>query len=379
MRRTRKPEEDDGGGLDSLLDTMTNVLGILVLVIVTTQLDVKDAVQRIADSEVVQPEALEAARQKLTLTKDQAEQIRSQLSAAPTEDPAVVKVEIDDLRRRITDTRSSLTVSTQTVNEFAVKMVQDQKKVEAAKKLLAELKETEPKRMELKGDLDKVLKEEARLKALLDKTPTQKAPPPKTVTLPDPRPAPEGARPVTFLCTHNEIYPIAADDLRTSIAKVAEQVVAAKKLDGGPEVGVNFDKFKLEFRKQTKNLRDDFFDIEVYAAGIYPRLKFTPREKKGFHEGEVTNPRGDFQKMLASLDRTKYYAQFIVLPDSFEVYLAGRAVADQAGLLSGWDPQPEEYQYTTHLGGPMLFGPKPPPPDPNAKPAPPAKPANVID
>ena len=104
MRRRVKVEEDDGGGLDSLLDTMTNVLGILVLVIVTTQLDVKDAVKRIADSDIVQPEALEAARQKLTLTKDQAEQIRSQLGAVPMSDAGAVTVEIDDLRRKIDET-----------------------------------------------------------------------------------------------------------------------------------------------------------------------------------------------------------------------------------------------------------------------------------
>lgn len=378
MRRRVKVEEDDGGGLDSLLDTMTNVLGILVLVIVTTQLDVKDAVKRIADSDVVQPEALEAARQKLTLTKDQAEQIRSQLGAVPMSDAGAVTVEIDDLRRKIDETRGSLATTTKTVNEYALKIQQDTKKVEEARKLLQDLKETEPKRMELKESLASALKDEARLKALLDKTPVQRAPPPKTVTLPDPRPAPEGARPVTFLCTGNRVYPIAADDLRTSIAKSAEQVVAARGLDGGPESGVNFDRFKAEFRRQNRNLRDDFFDIEVYAAGIYPRLKFTPRDKAGFHEGEVVKPRGKFTQILSTLDRTKYYAQFIVLPDSFEVYLAARAVADQAGILSGWDPQPHSFQYTTHLGGPILFGPKPPP-DPNLKPAPPAKPANVID
>ncbi|AMV18427.1 hypothetical protein [Planctomyces sp. SH-PL14] len=378
MRRRVKVEEDDGGGLDSLLDTMTNVLGILVLVIVTTQLDVKDAVKRIADSDVVQPEALEAARQKLTLTKDQAEQIRSQLGAVPMSDAGAVTVEIDDLRRKIDETRGSLATTTKTVNEYALKIQQDTKKVEEARKLLQDLKETEPKRMELKESLASALKDEARLKALLDKTPVQRAPPPKTVTLPDPRPAPEGARPVTFLCTGNRVYPIAADDLRTSIAKSAEQVVAARGLDGGPESGVNFDRFKAEFRRQNRNLRDDFFDIEVYAAGIYPRLKFTPRDKAGFHEGEVVKPRGKFTQILSTLDRTKYYAQFIVLPDSFEVYLAARAVADQAGILSGWDPQPHSFQYTTHLGGPILFGPKPPP-DPNPKPAPPAKPANVID
>ena len=46
MKRMRSTDEDDGG-LDSLLDTMTNVVGILVLVLIVTQLSVADVVTRI--------------------------------------------------------------------------------------------------------------------------------------------------------------------------------------------------------------------------------------------------------------------------------------------------------------------------------------------
>ena len=68
MKARPRGGRDEGDGLDSLLDTMTNVVGILVLVLIATQLGVKDAVQRIADSEIVDPEALENTREKVTLT-----------------------------------------------------------------------------------------------------------------------------------------------------------------------------------------------------------------------------------------------------------------------------------------------------------------------
>ena len=45
----RKNGNDDEGAMDSLLDTMTNVVGILVIVLVVTQLGVGDAVSRITD------------------------------------------------------------------------------------------------------------------------------------------------------------------------------------------------------------------------------------------------------------------------------------------------------------------------------------------
>ena len=36
MKSQSNTEEDDGDGLDSLLDTMTNVVGILVMVLIAT-------------------------------------------------------------------------------------------------------------------------------------------------------------------------------------------------------------------------------------------------------------------------------------------------------------------------------------------------------
>ena len=43
-RKRIQVDEDDGGGLDSLLDTMTTVVGILVLVLIATQLSVQQAI-----------------------------------------------------------------------------------------------------------------------------------------------------------------------------------------------------------------------------------------------------------------------------------------------------------------------------------------------
>ena len=378
MKRRLQADQEDDGGLDSLLDTMTNVVGILVMVLIATQLGVKDAVSRIADSDVVDPEAIEEAKATLLLTKNERDTIQAHLREFKPVDDSTVNVQLADLRRQLESTRSKLTNEKNVANQFALKIEQDSKKAEAAKKQIEELADAKAKRESLQKVLNTSLEEEAKIKALLDDTPVQEAPPPKVVTLPDPRPAPEGARQVTFLCANNRVYPIAADDWRETIRKQAELIVSSKGLDGGPSVGVNEERFMKEFKKLSRSLRDDFVEIEMYAAGIYPRLRFTPKKNAGATQEEVLKPRSRFQRLLAVLDRNKYYARFIVLPDSYEVYLAARAVAADQKLLAGWDPQAESWQYTTHLGGPILFGPKPPP-NPNAPPTPPAKPQNVID
>ena len=69
--KKRKSDDDEDGGLDSLLDTMTNVVGILVLVLIVTQLGVSEAITEITASSTVTEEDLEDAKQKLVslLTK----------------------------------------------------------------------------------------------------------------------------------------------------------------------------------------------------------------------------------------------------------------------------------------------------------------------
>ena len=70
--------------------------------------------------------------------------------------------------------------------------------------------------------------------------------------------------------------------------------------------------------------------------------------------------------------------RFYVLPDSFDVYLTARRVLADAGVLAGWEPQPETWTYTAGIGGGIELGP-PRPKNPNPPPAKPTKPANVID
>ena len=61
MRRNKK---ESGASLDSLLDTLTNVVGILVILVTVMQLGVSEAVQRIAKTDSVRPEVYEQALAK---------------------------------------------------------------------------------------------------------------------------------------------------------------------------------------------------------------------------------------------------------------------------------------------------------------------------
>jgi hypothetical protein len=57
------------------------------------------------------------------------------------------------------------------------------------------------------------------------------------------------------------------------------------------------------------------------------------------------------------VDIKKFYAQFNVLPDSFDIYITARRFFNDAEMLSGWVPQPEGWQYTSWITGGIELGP----------------------
>ena len=99
----RKNGNEDEGAMDSLLDTMTNVVGILVIVLVVTQLGVGDAVSRITESIKVDPEEFEAKKNKLVVLKQTKVNLKlevAQLKKDVNQDEAEVSLELEQLKKK---------------------------------------------------------------------------------------------------------------------------------------------------------------------------------------------------------------------------------------------------------------------------------------
>ena len=389
-RKRNNHSDDDGGGLDSLLDTMTNVVGILVLVLIATQLGVQQAVTKAVTDvdKLVTADDLEKAREELAISQEEKKMILAQLENKVEDNTKEIEVKVADLRRTAQQRRQELEKEKQVANTFAMKIEQDKKKAEDARKKIKELEDNKKNRTKIQSEIATSLEKEAELKAILDDTPVTQAPPPKVVTLPDPKPAPEGAKRLLFYCVYNRIYPIQEEAFRTPIKKQLEAFC-----DGNPRLFkspgvVDKEKFFQQVKRLQKNWRDDDCTIEVVASGINLNLRFTPKdfERAGANVKEVENSKSRFRKMLSLVDNRKYYAKFIVYPDSYDVYLSARAALAQQNLLAGWEPRgmPREGQVVYHdtwLGSKILFGKKPPPKpvDPNKPPPKPTKPKNEID
>ncbi len=374
MKRIRRGDDDDGG-LDSLLDTMTNVVGILVLVLIVTQMSVADVVSRITAENTIDEEAIEELQQQLQIKKAEEDDLEKilvdplDIDAERQREELQKKKELLDRRKKLLEDKKKQK------NQYALKIEDDSKRAEENRKKIAD---TEEKRTELQTLITSSLEEKAKLEAMLDKTPNVKAPADIEISIPNPRPAPPGAKQFMLICTENRVYPVNIEMFRKVAEEKAKAIITRFNLNRDPAAGIDPAKFK-QYYEQLKE-QDDFFDVEYYVQDDrWPRIRLIPREGRGATDKELLNPRSRIRtKWLAAVDPTKYYARFYVLPDSYDIYVKARRLFGDSGMLAGWDPQSADWILTSHVPGGIELGPPRPKPPP-APPAPPRKPANVID
>lgn len=350
MRPRRK---QSGGSLDSLLDTMTNVVGILVIVLVVTQLGVNDAVDRISASE-----AEELAKLQLDVQKAE-EELAPRLEEIKDRDPEQMIKRLKELVNQIADAEADLAGL---VEMRQAAEADSLKPVEEAKQLIAQQKKAEE---ELKQQIRELQNAVASLEARLESTPEREIKPPKIVQLPNPRSAPDGAQPVIFYCRQGRValLDVPAAQNRT---KWLDFQINRRRL-GDPAKGIECGKLFADFNREK--FRDKNFELQLEARGRYPYIVFVERENWGESVDEILAPGSDYRDVIARIDPRRFYVRFLVWPESFEAYIAARQIASEKDLLAGWEPQTRTDEYRVRLESNLRCGPPPPP-----KPKPPPKP-----
>jgi hypothetical protein len=370
----RKPDDDDDGGLDSLLDTMTNVVGILVLVLIVTQMSVAEVVTRITSEKIIDDESLAELDKQLLARQAEQEELGRMLVDPLNIDPEQQRQELELKQALLERRRQELAKKQVEKNEFAIKIESDREAAERNQKMIAD---TKSQRDELQGVLATALQRKADLQAKLDSTPKMEAPADIEVSIPNPRPPPPGAKQLVLICAGDQLYPLLLDGFRERAEFQAKKIVQRLKLDRDPKAGIDPERFTKVWEKLKD--RDQFFDVEYFVIGNrHLRLRFIPRPGDGADQSELTNPRARIwsPQLLGAIDPEKMYLRLYVLPDSFSVYVTARRIFSQANVLAGWEPQSAQWQYTSHVPGGIELG--PPQPKTPAPPAPARKPANLI-
>lgn len=350
----RRSTADNSGSLDSLLDTLTNVVGILVILLALLRLDVTTKVRQIQG---VDPAATPEAVAALRLTKsDLARRIEDASRLLDQRDPARVQSRLDAARDELDRVLADL-----------ARPVPEAPDVKAQRDALEDLRKQIAKAQD---QLAVAENEVADRRARLEKIRPPKAPPPKIVHLPNPRPAPSGAKPVWFVCKANRVSVVDPDFW------IAETIAL---IDRGAKVAPNRCDCKRAaelFQRADPDVPG--FRLSLTIANETPSLVIEHIDGKGTVPRQVDRASSEFARTLKQMDASTRYARFLVWPDSYEVYLAARDECDKRKVAAGWEPTSGDAKWSFGLGGYRCQGyvepppakPAPAPPQPPAKPVP---------
>lgn len=364
------------------MDTMTNVVGVLIIVLVLIGISLARSVNKVlSDLPPVTPEK-------------HAELKKIVQDSTPKNDPKQVAEDTAKLQAEAKKADDQLKTMDLTKDKQPVKIVD----IDDLKKQLAE---RQKQRDAKKAEMDKLLAEAEKLKAQLDKTPVVAPPtvgPATVVKLPNPRPMPANADIMHFLIVGGRITFINDDE----IEKIVEQemrnnetalVLSRETLKGpdgkqlmvkdklgrvSPQRKITYDAKKLaeHFNKARLNTRG--YKVEVVPAATSPRIpiRITPTSDGGETVEQAKKLLSNFQGLLKQFKANpKAVVWFHVFKDSIQTYLEARELIDQAGVPAGWDIYGNPF-FVHYLPAQYMVNFTPPPPAP--APVPGAAPAVTI-
>jgi hypothetical protein len=283
-----------GQNVDSLLDTMANVVGILVVLMAVTQMTVNDAMKRIQVWESEEAVALREDRK----------QAEASLSAMAGIDLARV-LELSTLRTHIQRLRG-LPAATDTASVSA-DVASQRLQVRRLRAAIADERE-----------------KLANLQILLSKSESRAEEEGIALRLPDPRPAPVAAEPMVLFCRYGRVFDPRFDQLTRELNQVARS--APRPVD----------RYFEAYDIGNELLR---WRIIETATGRVHRLDWR-RTTIGETAEQLLSPRAKFREVLATLAPGSKFLHFYVWGDSFEAYLEARRIAEEAGFSAGWIPIP---------------------------------------
>lgn len=330
----------------ALMDTMTNVVGVLAIVLVMMGISLARAASRVLSA--LPP----ATEEQIRAAQAELDRMRAAQSPFQEKLKSLAKPELTPAQLANLDTE--LAQVERGMKDKGIQLVD----LDA---LSRELSNREAELKQKKAAADQLMAERDRVKALLDTTPVSKAPPAKVVRLPASRPIPEGAKIEHIIVTKdgphwidvegakavflNEFkLPLLRQAVRGEVKRGKQSVV----IYDHEEVTRYFEKRKLSFRE---------FQIAVtYASWTSsPVLRLLPRSP-----ASVAGVQAILQRFRMTPNTV---VMFRVTSDGFENYLAAREFCDKINVPAGW-----EYaggpEFTIHVPEIETNRPKPPAPAP---------------
>lgn len=316
----KRKSEEGGLNLDSLMDTVTNVVGVLMIVLIAISLNIANTVNKILSE--LPPATIEMLEQIKTRIADN----------TPREDPTKVEEETKKLEQDLEKIVEELKTLDLTAEKQQVKLMdldELRKKLEDTKK---ERDVTKTKTEELLAQIDK-------LKALLDTTPVYTPPPATVVRMPNPRPMPENAVQHLLLVANNRVHYLNDQAfLKLAVDELQKVERTLQHPTSTPDKPV-FDHQKSADHLTNRRIatRELKLTPDPVPTAARLRVKLEPLPEGGETAEQMKNPASNYQRMLRKLKSDpQSVISFLVYRDSVETYLTARDVADTIGVPTTW-------------------------------------------
>jgi hypothetical protein len=353
----RRRNAGEAASLDSLLDTLTNVVGILVILLALARLDVSTRVREIQglDSEAT-PEAVAA----LVVASERSAQWRKELEQKARDlDPATLEKRLEEMDAEV----ERLLADAAKPREAVPDPDELRRRIEEIRKLVEE------KEMQL----DAAEADVAERRARLERIRPAKEPPARVVRLPNPRAPPGELKPVLFVCKGQRVALIDTE----SATQYAVDILR-KQAQTRPN-RCDCEKAAALFEKEKYG--NDEFRLRIQPIDKTPYLVIEHIPGKGTTARQAGRSTSAYARSLAQINPATHYARFLVWPDSYEVYLAAREECDKRNIPAGWQPFSAEAEWrislASHFRCDDWVEPPPQPPQPPAPAPRPARPAPV--
>jgi len=375
MARRRSKTSATGGNMDSLLDALTNVVGILVIVLVAVQISSQEAAKRMEEMiEKIDPTEQQKIDQQAADAKAELEKLQQAIQQEEDRDKIDPEKLLASLREELSaaeeKAKQDMMIVTAKEKEAEEKKLAAEELRQQLLRQLAELEEKEKKYIVAKEDI----------LAKLEDTPIPKPPPPKEVRPPTPKDVPRDnngnqilqerkvlvrdGKVIPFVDPGKGLENAIKDRLKFLIEKNGIQVGEGNYIADAKKAEQMITEFNSDPAKNK------YFDIILRKDGSRINVQLEPTEECGEEPQDAV--RGIFQTVLRN-NQGKWYLNYLVEPNSFEAYMAIRKVTDSAGFYAGWQPSdPGSYHHVLFSG--YQIGVKPPPP---ANPPPRRKPGPV--
>jgi len=311
--------------LDSLLDTMANVTGILIVLLAVTQISVGDAMTRVRDDLDQRPELSPAS---LAQAEAEARALQETLAPLLPRRPHLEAL-LDEQHAQLAALQDENTEARAEI-EQARALPRD----EAALRDALDARHNAQAKLEVRAlRAREALREaEVALSGLGDAELTQVA------RLPDPRPAPDGSRQIVYFSRYGRILRGHARNMLAALRQGTREASGGRWSFGqGPPNFVDRGQLQRWFRSHDVGTSE--FRWHVVDNG--PRELWAQLEWRDRSMGEtlatLASHQSDFERELGHLDARRVHLSFFVWDDSFPVYVKAREIAEAEGFSAGWE------------------------------------------